>query len=245
MTGDKILGQYAHFNALLPTVAEQVATLKAYVAKHYKGEGSDLLDKLDRVVDDGAPQTITNCKVVVVWLGSLRTTVHFYQDMVGQRQTAAGARENSYVSHYGPLRCGPLRMELDETAYQGYGDEPGVFIVSRLNLLDNWDPESGSSVVQARANARAKRAAGEEYYLASIEALALYAVADPNFYRSQDGRNLPYYDLAGIRSGDDLDEAPYSRWNAVYRQVSFISYEADGVGSYYAGPSFRGVTPVV
>ncbi|MDR1033133.1 MAG: hypothetical protein LBL84_03960 [Candidatus Nomurabacteria bacterium] len=186
----------------------------------------------------GRAQTIADCQVVIAWLGSLCTTVHFYQMLVEDRQVTAGAAANWYGADFDKLR-----MEFDETAYR-YGTDADVFVADGVNLVDNWDRENGSSVNQARATARAKRQDGEEYYLISIEALVLYATADPKLYRSQDGESLPYYDMAGIRSGGVLVESPFSIWHAGDRQVIFNSFRAGCVRRDVARPSLRGVSRV-
>lgn len=220
--------KYSH---LIPSLTEQVEVLKQYLTVE-----PELLAQLNRVIDDGAPQRIDDCKVVVVWLSDLRTTVQFYQQMAEQRQVEAGANPNWYGVDFSKLR-----MELDKSAYQYPEGKFRVYVVSGLNLLDNWDPENGSSVEQARQTTQARQATGEQCYLASFEALALYAMA-PKLYQAQNGKALPFYDLAGIRSGDDLGESPCSLWYADDREVSFLSYGADLVYSGYAQPSFRGIT---
>jgi len=195
------------YDRLLPSLSEQavvtIAGLEKFGAKVglSKKQVKSLCTKLKSIKDSDHIQTITDCKVVVVWLGNLRATVRFYQMLVEDRQVEAGANPNWYGTDFEKLL-----MELDGTAYQ-YGTDPGVFIADGLNAIDNWNPEDGSSVDKARQNAQGR----ENYYLASVEALALYATASAELYRAQDGENLPYYDLAGIRSGDGLDGSPCSR----------------------------------
>ncbi|MDR0591357.1 MAG: hypothetical protein LBG75_02290 [Candidatus Nomurabacteria bacterium] len=232
---------YSRFNQYLPSLAEQARILKEAVDKVGAKYGfvasaydwiQERLSSLE--LDDDHPQSIQDCDVLVLWLGDLRDTLRFYQQLVEYRQTQAGANANWYTVNFKKLR-----MELHETAYQYPAGQLGVYVVRGLNLVDNWDYEDGSSVKRARETTQAKRNAGEEHFLASIEALALYATASPELYQSQDGANLPYYDLVGIASGDGLDMSLYSFWFAGNRGVDFDSCNVDDVGSICAQPSFR------
>jgi len=240
LAGGEFLFPGPRLNNLLPTLSQQAATISVGLEKFGKGLGLDIdlmrrfdlwLDKIDFSALETA-QAINDCKVVIAWLGDLRNTVRFYQMLVEDQRVAIGLSTNWFFTSFDELP-----MELDATAWQGYGTEPGIYIAEGVNLLDNWDPENGSSVDQARADAEGK----EDYFLASVEALAFYATADPELYRLQDGNNFPYYAMAGIRSGDDLSESPLSCYTYNCR-IGFGSGFTKYVVSVFASPSLRGVS---
>ena len=243
LNGDFPKYESSRLDDYLPVFTAQQMLLTEYFDKFASTLGlsnkqvKQIADKLKsigtRYTDLPNNRTIDNCGgLFFLWLGDLHTTFKFYSLMVEDRQKqAGGANENWYGTDFAKLR-----MEFDKTAYQ-YPDEPGVYLVDGLSLVDNWDPQNGPSVDKARFNASEK----SNYYLASLEALALYAVADPELYRAQDGEKLPYYDMAGIKAGDFLDYAPYSHWLADSRQVHFLYYRTGFVNCRYARPSFRGV----
>jgi hypothetical protein len=227
---------YSWCNGYLYSPERQADILSAYV-RAFGPSGqtrSSICAALQNIDPDGRTQTIDDCQAVVVWLGNLRATLWFYQLMVRTRQMKANAKSECPVQP-----C----IVLDGTAFD-YGAKPGVYVVSGLNLLNGWEPESGSSVSLARQATMAKCQNGEECFLASIEALALYAAADPKLYQAQDGETLPFYDLAGIASGDGFSKSPYSSWSDEFREVFFDWHSVDGVESAFAQPSFRKVTLV-
>jgi hypothetical protein len=236
---------FSRYDQHLTGLADQRVLLVSYLDKFAEQLGIDreglngLKSKLENWKPDAlAPaQAITNCQTLIVWLGDLRKTVRFYLLVVEDRQKEAGANG---IQEWVDFTT--LPMELDGIANQ-YGSEPDVCLASEINLVDNWDLENGSSVDMARESAWKKQEGGV-YLLASVEALATYAVADPKLYQVQDGVNLPFYDMAGIKSGDDLGKSPYSFWFADYRKVDFSSVWSSSVYSICASPSLRSVSKV-
>lgn len=119
-------------------------------------------------------------------------------------------------------------LRLDETARK-YA--PGVHLVE-INLVDNWDPENGRSVDQVRVNA-----AKNGQKLAGAEVLGAYALQDPELLHLQDGRGLPFCDLAGLRQGADFGQVPNFNWNSANRKAYLNSWNSDNVNRNYAAPS--------
>ncbi|MEI6229044.1 MAG: hypothetical protein WCP11_03430 [Candidatus Saccharibacteria bacterium] len=123
-------------------------------------------------------------------------------------------------------------LSLDSTADAEMYAKPGIYRL-RINLVSYWDPKNGSSVDKAREQATA---AGVK--LAGLPAVGAYAAQKPELYQSQDGENLPYFDIADLRSGDDGSRALYSGWRRNDREAYFGSYGSDRVDRRYARPSF-------
>lgn len=121
---------------------------------------------------------------------------------------------------------------LDETADKSMFEKCGIFR-RRINLVSYWDPKNGSSVDQARQHASANG-----ILLAGLAAIGAYAAQDPELYQKQDGENLPYFDIADLRSGNDDSLAFCSFWNSVICRVYFYSFRSAHVHRYYAEPSF-------
>ena len=231
----RIADPQEHLNVLLPSISAQIALTETYLEKFASElKLSDdlvgvLFERLNEAEGSVEPtQSVRDCHVIFIWLGCLHKTFKFYRLMVEDRQKQAG-----WNGIYEGIDFDTHHMELGETAY-GYGDAPRVYLVSGLDLLDNWNPKGRSSADIAREQAKDRK----RYYLASLEALAVYALANPKLYQSQDGEILPSYDMAGIRSGDDLLSSIHSYCWLSERKVCFRHWSscADEV---CAQPSFR------
>jgi hypothetical protein len=238
---------YSLFNAMLPSVKEQVALLIPYVnrflpqlsVRYHANRAKSLATALEKLSnwDSGTPQQITNAQAVFVWLGDVKTTLEFYQLIVEDRQKASGGQGISIW-----LDLHTLSMELDSSAFQYPKDRVGVYVAHGLNLTANcWEEER--TVLEAREHSKE-----QGVFLASLEALALYAVAAPRLFHSQhysDG--LPYLTLAGIRSPYPLasrpDHTPSAAWGADDRDVvDFSIVPTDVTLPYLASPTLRGVS---
>ena len=111
--------------------------------------------------------------------------------------------------------------------------EPGLHRI-RINLVDNWDPENGRNVDDIRT-----RAAGTGVLLASVEPIGAYAL-HAELFRQQDGENLPYCDLAGLRQVRALGRVPCFRWYRFF-DGAYLGSWWSGVYRGFAAPSLRGV----
>lgn len=121
---------------------------------------------------------------------------------------------------------------LDDTADKNMFAKPGVYR-RRINLVSYWDPKNGSSVDSARS-----QATESSIKLAGLSAVGAYALQDPELYQKQDGNNLPYFDIAEIRSGVGGRKAFYSNWRSDDRKACFYSCSSGAVDRSYARPSF-------
>ena len=113
---------------------------------------------------------------------------------------------------------------------------PGIHRV-RINLVANWEPKDGRSLVQVR-----ERAAAQSKTLAHAETLAAYGLHD-ELLRQQDGENFPYADLSGFEykfpGNRGFSCCPY-----VYRGDDGFRLYASGVGDVFrswAAPVVLGV----
>lgn len=116
-------------------------------------------------------------------------------------------------------------MQLHRTAHV-YA--PGIHRV-RINLVDNWDPKKGRNIDQVR-----ERTTKE---LAAVEPIGAYALQDPRLYQSQDGENLPYFDMAGLEQGVGFAHVPCSHWVRLDREACFDACLSGSVPRGYAAPS--------
>lgn len=110
--------------------------------------------------------------------------------------------------------------------------KPGIYR-RRINLVSYWDFKNGSCVDQAR-----KQASARGILLAGLAAVGAYAAQDPRLCQKLDGENLPYLDIADLRSGDSGSQAFSMRWDLGNQQVFFDSYGSSGVNRHYGAPSF-------
>lgn len=110
---------------------------------------------------------------------------------------------------------------LDDTADKSMFAKPNIYRC-RINLVSYWDPKNYSSVDKARQHASANG-----IFLAGLAAIGAYAAQDPVLYQSQDGENLPFFEIADIRSGDGGSRVFYSFWTRYDREVCF---QSDGSG---------------
>jgi hypothetical protein len=69
-------------------------------------------------------------------------------------------------------------------------------------------------------------------------------MADPQLFQSQGFGPLPPYEMAGIRSGTDLDQSPYLQWIPKKRELVLFSHYTETVSSDFAKPSLLGVDAV-
>jgi hypothetical protein len=119
------------------------------------------------------------------------------------------------------------QLRLHETA-RDY--EEGIYRI-RLNLIDHWVPGKKRSVDGVREGAVAT---GK--LLAGIEAIGAYGLQDPELFQAQDGKTLPYCDLAGLQQGSFVPGFSYW-WCGWGREARFGVHRTDEVTAGRAVPS--------
>lgn len=166
-------------------------------------------------------QSVEDLEFFFVVLDTLEKTWSFNQKLI--ELTQPGIWDTGFGK-------GETQMRLDPNAI---AFSPGIHRV-RINLVDNWLPESARSVDQVRfhASERGKKLAG-------IEAIGACGLQNPKLFQVQDGETLPYCDLAGLQQGDGFARVPAFRWNRFSRGAHFGSWPSDRVSAYYAAPSLR------
>ncbi len=156
--------------------------------------------------------------------GTLKAAIEYQVKLVELTQPAIW-RSSSFNSEI-------ASAYLDETADKAMFEKCGIFR-RRINLVSYWDSKNGYSVDSAR-----KQASANGILLAGLAAVGAYAAQDSELYQKQDGENLPYFDIADIRSGDDGSHAFNSYCYRNDRRVYFHSCRSDDVHRFCAEPSF-------
>lgn len=200
--------RFARFAHLLRPTSRQAADLCKLNEKMNKDMRvpDSWLDNLE--TDDEHVQSLERLKVYFVVKDTLKETLAYNWKLVGLTQPA--------IYHSG-FSTNAANLRLDKTACD-YA--PGVHLIT-INLVDNWEPQNGRSVDQVR---RSALATGQK--LAGIEVLAAYALQDPRLLQSQDGKNLPYCNLAGLQQGDGFGQVLdlRFRWNSGYCKACLNSW---------------------
>lgn len=171
---------------------------------------------LDLDIDSEHSQGVEDLEFFYVHLDTLEATWAFNQKLV--ELTQPSIRDSGF-------RKGAADMRLHSSAHQ-YA--PGIHRV-RINLVDNWEPKKGRNIDQVRHRTTRE--------LAAVEPIGAYALQDPRLYQSQDGENLPHFDMAGLEQGVGFARVPYSRWGRISRWVYFGADLSDFVARFYAAPS--------
>lgn len=170
-------------------------------------------------------QSVDDLEIFYIEFGSPELNIEAYWKAIKVNQPN--------VWRYNGLKTDPEHFRLAPQARQY---EPGIHRI-RINLVAHWEPEDGRSVSQVRQQASLMSEA-----VAAAEVMAAYAV-QYELLRQQDGRNLPYADMAGYEATVPGAEAwagcPYIYWNQVIREVSLDAGWSDSVNDYWAVPVLR------
>lgn len=211
---------FTQFASLLYSLDEQKALLLRLNGQLPKEQRlpASWLTKLDTTSNH--VQSVEDLEFFFVVLSTLEKTWNFNQKLIELTQPGI------WDSGFGKDET-QMRLDPNTVAYK-----PGIHRV-RINLVDNWLPESGRSVDQVRFHASE---GGKK--LAGIEVIGAYGLQDPKLLQSLDGEALPYCNLAGLQQGD-FAHAPSLTWNRYYRRVYLFPSQSDGVYANYAAPSLR------
>jgi hypothetical protein len=147
-------------------------------------------------------QSVDDLEILYVDFGSPEQNVEMWWKVIAGIQPRA--------SRWDGLSSDPEHLRLAPNTYPYNPGMRGIYRV-RINLVANWQPQDGRSVLQVR-----EWAARSGEYLAHAEVLAAYGLHD-ELLRQQDGTNLPYSDMAGFEASipgrDPWTHCPYLRWN--------------------------------
>jgi len=166
-------------------------------------------------------QSVEDLEFFFVVLSTLEKTWNFNQKLIELTQPGI------WDSGFGKDET-QMRLDPNTVVYK-----PGIHRV-RINLVDNWLPESSRSVDQVRFHASE---GGKK--LAGIEVIGAYGLQDPKLLQSQDGEALPYCDLAGLQQGVGFAQVPYFSWSRYGRWALFCSCQSGFVDARFAAPSLR------
>lgn len=130
--------------------------------------------------------------------------------------------------------CHPSRisLRLDATAYTELFERPGIYRCY-INLVSYWYPSNSISVDQTR-----EQAVSTDTKLAGLPAIGAYAAQNPKLYQSQDGENLPFFDIAELLLDNKGICGLYSLWDRGNNKVYFYSDDSDDIDVRFARPSF-------
>lgn len=208
--------QYAH---LLKSLDLQILELKELNKRMPKAMRvpDSWFNNLER--DDEHVQSVQRLKFYFVVKDTIEETLAYNWKLIELTQPA--------IYHSG-FSTSADRLRLDETARKY---SKGIHLVE-INLVDNWSPDEGRSVDQVRINAIK---IGQK--LAGVEAIAAYALQDPKLLQAQDGKNLPYCDLAGLQQGGGFGQVLGFYWDSSDRKACLDSWGSGSVDLGSAAPS--------
>ncbi|MEX2006903.1 MAG: hypothetical protein WD877_01940 [Candidatus Saccharimonadales bacterium] len=170
-------------------------------------------------------QSVNDLQIFYVDFGSPEKNVEMWWKVL------AGTQSNAW--RWDGLRTDKKHLRLGPNTRQ-YAS--GIHRI-RINLVANWEPEHGRTVLQVREQASRS---GE--LLAHTEVLAAYGLHD-ELLRQQDGENLPYADMAGfeatVSGGQPWANVPGLRWRGLGHGVSLSAYWYDSVDHDWAAPLVR------
>ena len=130
-------------------------------------------------------QFVDDLEILYVDFGSPEKNIEMWWKAI------AGNQPNAW--RWDGLKTDPKHLRLGSNTHLY---DPGMRGIHRvcINLVANWEPEKGRSVLQVR-----EQAARSGEYLAHAEVLAAYGLHDELLQR-MDGENLPYADMAGFEA---------------------------------------------
>jgi hypothetical protein len=168
-------------------------------------------------------QSVDDLEILYVDFGSPEQNVEMWWKVIAGTQPRAWRWDG--------LKTDPEHLRLAPNTYQYNPGMRGIYRV-RINLVANWQPQDGRSVLQVREWATRF---GE--YLAHAEVLAAYGFHNELLQR-QDGTNLPYSDMAGFEASVPGDgpwaSCPYLSWSGDEARLS--AYWVDSVHQLWSAP---------
>ena len=217
--------KFSQFSHLLRSLSAQAESLRSLNEQMPKGKRvpDSWLEALDAASDH--VQSVQDLEFFfVVPTGSLKEVIEYQVQLMKLTQP-------------GIWRSSDFDNEIDGAYLDGTADKdmfakPGIYR-RRINLVSYWDPKNGSSVDLARS-----QATESSIKLAGLSAVGAYALQDPELYQKQDGENLPYFDIAELRSGVGGRRAFCSHWRSGARAACFRSFRSAFVRQRCARPSF-------
>lgn len=215
--------KFPQFSHLLCSLSTQAVKLRNLNKKMPKGMRvpDDWFDKLD--ISSNHVQMIEDLEsFFIVPQGILKKVIEYQVRLVKLTQPVRCTACNTWVES----------AYLDETADKAMFAKPGIYR-RRINLVSYWDLKNDSSVYKAR-----EQASANGILLAGLAAVGAYAAQDPGLYQAQDGKNLPFFDIADLRSGTDGLNVAFSFWERYDRKVYFYSFRSGIDPRRFAQPSF-------
>ncbi len=214
--------RFDRFTQYLLSLEDQRNLLEVLDVSVWDGQikSAGWFDKLDTASDH--IQSVDDLEIFYIEFGSPEKNVEMWW--------RAFTANQPNVWRWAGLKTDAEHLRLHPEAHEY---QPGIHRI-RINLVANWEPQNGRSVLQIR-----ERAAVSGETLAHAEVLAAYAVHD-ELLRQQDGENLPYADMAGFESTmpgcRPWTHVPCLSWDGVGREVGLYTYWAGHVSRYWAGP---------
>lgn len=210
--------RFAQFAHLLRPLDEQLDTLQSLNERMPRGmriPGTWFF--IDTASDH--VQSVDDLETWFVELPVLEQTWAFNQKLI--ELTQGDVWDSGFAKDAAHLRLDP----------NAKARKPGIHRI-RINLVDHWSLERTRLVDEVRRNAAI---IGKK--LAGIEVIGAYGLQDRKLLQSQDGRTLPYCDLAGLQQGSVFNKVPDFGWRRGSRQARFSSWKSNCVEAGYAAPS--------
>lgn len=216
--------RYDRYNAMLLSVADQLARLRDYNKLYWDNVLTDEHFECVNWGPDGLQheQQVDDLLLLYVDFGSPEATFEAWWKVL------CGTQPGNY-------RWDQLRTDVDHLKLHSRTREYGFGIYTvHINLVAHWEPEDGRNVIQVREQAEVN-----DELLAHAEAMAAYGL-HPELLQQQDGENLPYVDLAGYMADVPGHGAwrpvPYFLWYRDYRKVMLSAFWVDYSNRCFAAP---------
>jgi hypothetical protein len=214
--------RFGRYDDLLLSLEDQLDRLRNYNGLYWGGWLSDeQLSAIDTASDH--VQSIDDLEVLHVSFGS--PDVEMWWKVFVDEQPHAGPPDRSIMDAKRLRRLGHN--------VRTYG--PGIHRV-RINLVAHWELERSRSIDEVRKQAEAS---GE--ILAHSEVLSAYGIHS-ELLREQDGRGLPYAEMAGFELKSysvGWPYCPYIAWDRLGIQVDLGAGWATSRNREWAAPTVK------
>lgn len=174
-------GRFDRYVQYLLSLDAQLARLRGLDETVWNGRVSAAgwFDSLNTTSEHG--QRADDLEFFYVSFGSVQEDVELHWKAIAANQRVAASNGGLYIE------TGPKNLRLHSTARKY---KPGIHRV-RINLVANWEPENGRTIVQARERVPVG------CYTAQAETLGAYEL-HWELLQETDGENLPRPDIAGF-----------------------------------------------
>lgn len=229
----RLTARGARFDEFLLSCVAQLDRLREYNAKYWDNRFTDedfaAIDlQLGQVLTNGHTQHLDNLISYHITFGSVQETLEMWM------RVYKGEFPNAELWETLVFDEEHFRLHKLAATY-----EPNTITVVRVNLISHWEPKDGRTVEEVRAQAEA---AGET--LAQLELVSIWGILT-ELFQMQDGKDLPWADMAGTEAtvpGDDAwQNCLCVRWGPDGSKAWVSANWVDGRHRRWSAPVLLGV----